>query len=124
MQTPFAIDVSANGERRLVLLRGELDIANAASLEEAVRELCAGGTREIVVDLRGVEFIDSSGLRALLASMSVCEEHDCSYLVEQELPVAVRRLFDVAGVGGRFAYTDGGAPGSRHMRHSGGAPLP
>ncbi len=121
MQTPFAIDVSANGERRLVSLRGELDIAHAASLEEAVRELCTSGAREIVVDLRGVEFIDSSGLRALLASMSVCEEHDCRYLVEQELPMAVRRLFDVAGVGGRFAYT--GAPGSRHMRHSGGAPL-
>jgi anti-anti-sigma factor len=120
MQTPFAIEIRANGERQVVSLSGELDIAHAPSLDEAVRELCAAGAREIVVDLGGVDFIDSSGLRALLASMSVCEDHGCRYLLEQELPMSVKRLFDVAGVGGRFAYTD---DGSRHMRQSGGAPL-
>jgi anti-anti-sigma factor len=46
--------------RAVVVLRGELDVADAASVAAAVR------ARELIVDLAGLEFIDSSGLTALL----------------------------------------------------------
>jgi anti-sigma B factor antagonist len=51
-----------------VALTGELDIATAPRLEEEVRRLEAEGRGLIVLDLRGLEFMDSSGLRALLAA--------------------------------------------------------
>jgi len=51
-----------------VSLLGELDIATAPKLEDEVRRLEAAGCRLIVIDLRGLEFMDSSGLRALLAA--------------------------------------------------------
>lgn len=104
METPFAIDISADGGRRLLALRGELDLAHAPDLEQVVRNMCRDGVREIVVDLRGIAFIDSSGLRALLSSMSVCEERGCRYVLDPELPMAVKRLFEVAGVGSRFEF--------------------
>lgn len=105
MQTPFAIDISANADRRLVALSGELDIAHAPDLEAAIAKLCDEGAHEIVVDLSDVVFIDSSGLRALLAGMSTCSERGCSYLLDPDLPMAVRRLFEVAGVGSRFSFS-------------------
>jgi anti-sigma B factor antagonist len=45
--------------------RGDLDIATAPRLAAAIDELPAH-VRKVVVDLRGVTFVDSSGLRGLL----------------------------------------------------------
>jgi anti-sigma B factor antagonist len=52
----------------VVELTGELDIATAPKLEDEVRRLEAEGGKLIAIDLRGLEFMDSSGLRALLAA--------------------------------------------------------
>ena len=51
--------------RAVVVLRGELDIAEAASVAAALKAVAARG-RELIVDLAGLEFIDCSGLTALL----------------------------------------------------------
>ena len=51
--------------RAVVALRGELDIADAASVGAALTAVAARG-RELIVDLAGLEFIDCSGLTALL----------------------------------------------------------
>jgi anti-sigma B factor antagonist len=53
------------GDQAIVALRGELDVVDAASLAAA---LVAAVAREpvIIVDLAGLEFIDSSGAAALV----------------------------------------------------------
>jgi anti-sigma B factor antagonist len=51
--------------RAVVALRGELDIADAASVGAALTAVAAR-ERELIVDLAGLEFIDCSGLTALL----------------------------------------------------------
>lgn len=51
--------------RVVVVLRGDLDVAEAASVAAALTEI-AIRQRQIVVDLAGLEFIDSSGLAALV----------------------------------------------------------
>jgi anti-sigma B factor antagonist len=53
-----------DGEVCLVA-RGELDIAAAAAFRSATGEL-AGGTQRVVLDLRDIEFMDSTGLYALI----------------------------------------------------------
>lgn len=45
---------------------GELDLATAPGLSAAARDAIANGAGEIVFDLAGLEFMDSSGLRVLL----------------------------------------------------------
>jgi anti-sigma B factor antagonist len=59
----FSVDLSASeyGGHVVVALRGELDIAGAAAAPATV----AARKPEIVVDLAGLEFIDSSGVAAL-----------------------------------------------------------
>lgn len=51
--------------RAVVALRGELDVAGAASVAAALIAVAARA-RELIVDLAGLEFIDSSGLAALV----------------------------------------------------------
>lgn len=51
----------ADGAR--LRLAGELDIATVALLESAVQQVLDDGTRDLVIDMRELAFIDSSGLR-------------------------------------------------------------
>jgi anti-sigma B factor antagonist len=65
------IDVSREGDRVVLRLDGELDLASVPLLEDAVVNTTlndGGGGAELtmVLDLRGLEFIDSTGLRAIL----------------------------------------------------------
>jgi anti-anti-sigma factor len=49
------------------VVAGEIDFANASSLQTRISQACAErGTHALVLDLAGVEFMDSSGLRAIL----------------------------------------------------------
>jgi anti-anti-sigma factor len=63
----FEADIEVRGDDLWVLPRGDLDIGGAPELEEALRLALASDATAIVVDLRGVELLDSTGLRALLA---------------------------------------------------------
>lgn len=64
-----------------VVLSGELDIATAPRLEEEVRRVEAEGRKLIIVDLRGLEFMDSSGLRALLAADTRARERGARLVI-------------------------------------------
>ena len=64
-----------------VALVGELDIATAPKLDEEVRRLEAEGRELIVIDLRGLEFMDSGGLRALLAADARARERGARVVI-------------------------------------------
>ena len=61
---PFRLDVDAQQERTVFRLAGELDMATVSQLEEALGE--HENASEIVFDLRGLSFLDSMGLSALV----------------------------------------------------------
>src|ERR1700751_2448 len=50
-----------------VVVRGEVDMATATQLRDALTELVDGGATRIVLDCRGLEFLDSSGIGVLIA---------------------------------------------------------
>ncbi len=60
------IDVSREGERVVLRLDGELDLASVPLLEREVELAMRDDTASIVLDLRGLEFLDSTGLRTIL----------------------------------------------------------
>ena len=62
----FEADLEARGEELWVLPRGDLDISGAPELAETLRLALASDAAGIVVDLRGLELMDSTGLRTLL----------------------------------------------------------
>ena len=82
--------------RHTLVLEGEMDLVTAPELEDMVAALCLEGASELVLDMRQVVFIDSSGLRTLLASMDMCGLHGCELKL---IPGAAgRRLFELTGV--------------------------
>lgn len=52
----------------VVEVTGEMDYSNAAQLSGAAADVLGSGRRELLVDLRGLAFMDSSGLGALIAA--------------------------------------------------------
>ena len=65
--TGFSISISDHDGRAVVVTRGELDLATAPELEAAHPGALDGG-QDVVVDLRELEFMDSTGLRVLVAA--------------------------------------------------------
>jgi serine/threonine-protein kinase RsbW len=61
----FNLSAERDGERLLVACRGELDLTTVPELEELLSTSAPYG--ELEIDLAGLEFIDSSGLRLLLS---------------------------------------------------------
>ena len=84
-----------------VAVEGELDIATAPRLEAALIDVERNGTRELVVDLANVRFMDSSGLRSLLSARRRAEGAGRALRLVN-VPPDVARVFDVTGVGRIF----------------------
>ncbi len=64
--SPFEIHSELRSDGGRLILTGELDIATTPQVEDAVRVMLAHRVRRLVVDLSGLTFIDSSGLRMLI----------------------------------------------------------
>ena len=64
----LAIEARRHRRTALVALRGELDLVTVSKVAEVLDDLAPGadGVRHIVLDLRGVTFMDLDGLRELL----------------------------------------------------------
>lgn len=65
---PLDIQVSAEGSRALVAVRGEIDLATQAEFRAVLSDLVVSGQIDLAIDLSGVEFIDSTGLGALIGA--------------------------------------------------------
>ena len=50
----------------IIALTGRIDATTASSFETSCRELLDSGAKKVVVDLGGVEYISSAGLRVIL----------------------------------------------------------
>ncbi len=92
----FEIVHEAEGSGHTLTLAGELDIAAAPRLEKTVRDLCDDGASEIVLDLGGLEFIDSTGLHALIGGMRHCRACGCAFLLTRA-GTQTMRLFELTG---------------------------
>ncbi len=95
---PVPFDVRVCPYREAVHLKvvGELDLATIDTLQAEHERMLARGFRHVVVDLRGLEFIDVAGLRLLLA-LTAEARRDGWRLSLIQGPYAVRRLFDLTG---------------------------
>ena len=100
---PFAVSVSRGADETLVAPRGELDLAAADELAQAVTDLWSAGADRILIDLQPLDFIDSSGLRTLLA-LREAALRDRRELALRAGPPAVQRIFDLTGTSGLFRW--------------------
>lgn len=95
-ETPLAVTLrSMEGARAEVVAVGEVDASTQDLLRSQLIDVIGQGVTEIVLDLRDVSFLDSSGLRGLVeavqrgAALRLCH-----------LQPAVQRVFDVVTIPG------------------------
>lgn len=67
----LGVQLEQQGERVVVGAWGELDVASAEKFEEKLRQAIKGSAFGVILDLGGVTFIDSTGLRVLISAAAL-----------------------------------------------------
>jgi anti-sigma B factor antagonist len=100
----FSVSTAEDDGRAVVVPRGELDIATAPELETVVRERLDAG-QDVVVDLRELSFMDSTGLRVLVSAHARAGAPRFA-LVRPAAGSAVAKLLAIAGVEDQLELLD------------------
>ena len=101
-----------DGSAAVLTLAGDFDMHTVQSVAQPVEELLQDPPHDLVVDLSGVDFIDSSGIALLVKVYGrVVREGDGTMRVDRTSPVA-RRLLEVCGLLETF-----GIDGTRAAAH-------
>lgn len=93
----LSIDIKNDGDLTVYRLRGSLDLATSPSVRAALMEAASEGKHDLVVDLTKLEFLDSTGLGALIGAHRRALEHGGKVrLAVGEGPIA--RLLNITGL--------------------------
>lgn len=99
MTTAFTYRVDRETDRVTVHLAGEVDLAAAPRVELAIDEALAGEEVIVVtIDLDGVTFLDSTGLRVLVAAHTRCAGEG-RRLTLVNPSTSVSRILEITGLG-------------------------
>ena len=104
---PFSISIDDQPARALVAVEGELDLATAPALEDAVMaRLLDGG--HVLLDLGGLEFMDSTGVRVIVSAHRAAQEHGGRFMLVRTPPDGpVGRVLRISGLDGVLDIVDG-----------------
>ena len=103
----FELAVDMDERRATYTPRGELDLATAPELEQKVLAAVRDGGREVVVDLRELTFMDSTGVRAIVAAHHAAEASGTTLRVVRPRPgSAVLRVIEISGIGEALGLVD------------------
>lgn len=105
MQSHFRVEVRNADATTVISVSGELDLASSPALEEELERVSQSDAQLVVVDLRNLEFMDSTGLSVLVRAHQRAEENGRRLgLVNGSQQV--QRLLTLTGVADRLTLTD------------------
>ena len=86
-------------------IEGEVDLYNAPQIKDTVRKQIEGGKNQILINLRAVSYIDSSGIGALISSLSNVKKAG-GVLKISDIQGSVRKVFELTKLTGFFEIFD------------------
>lgn len=86
----------------VVAVRGEIDMATAPRLRERLMVLASQGTQDVVVDLEGVDFLDSTGIGVLIGGMKRQRGLDGDLTLVCTRP-RILKVFEITGLNQAFS---------------------
>ncbi|MEX2195066.1 MAG: STAS domain-containing protein [Thermoleophilaceae bacterium] len=99
------IDIEAANGRARIALSGELDISSARRVEDELTSLQAQSPEMLVLDLRELEFMDSTGLRLIVRADEAARAGGTRFLIVRG-PEPVQRVFQIVGLDTRLDMAD------------------
>lgn len=93
---PLRCPVRPHRDELWVAPDGELDLDSADVVHAVIDEYLGAGFARLVLDLRGVTFIDSTGLRTLIRASRTAAAHGVDFAVAPG-PPEVQRIFEITG---------------------------
>ena len=118
---PFDVTAQRDDGVATVVVSGELDLATVPRLSATVAE--HGDARLLVLDLKAVTFIDSTGVRVLIEADRACAGSR-SRLVVLAGDGPVRRVLDLCALDGRLAVvTDHPSPAAQRVAVTDAGPM-
>jgi anti-sigma B factor antagonist len=100
----FRCEVTEGRASALVELHGELDLATVDEVSVALQALVTTN-RSVVVDLRGLRFLDSSGLRLIVETDALARQDGFNFTLVRG-PTTVQRLFVLTGLDDHLVFVD------------------
>jgi anti-sigma B factor antagonist len=100
----FDVNTHQQGTALVVAPQGEIDLATVDLVRQAVERERQPG-QDMVLDLRAVGFMDTSGLRYVLELVEWAERDGFSVRIVRG-PAAVQRVFEVSGLEPRLPFVD------------------
>lgn len=89
----------------VLAVKGEVDVYTAPRLREKLVELVSLGQHQIVVDLQGVDFLDSTGLGVLVGGLKRLRSHDGDLTLVCTQP-RILKVFEITGLTKVFSIHD------------------
>jgi anti-sigma B factor antagonist len=94
----MGLTVNSVGTTRTVSVTGELDLSSVAIFTTAIEECRGDKVGVVIVDLSALEFIDSTGMAAMVMANKLLSESDCALRIVPSNSNAVNRLFELVGL--------------------------
>ncbi len=102
----LAVVVKSEGDTHTISLSGELDLSNAETFRAALEEAEAIAEATITIDMRRLDFIDSTGIALLVAShRRLNSDADRLRILASEAS-AVRRVLSVTGLDSSLPFVE------------------
>ena len=93
----LGLDVSERDGFSVLAVSGEVDVATVPRLREQLHGLVAQGSNKIIVNLDGVDFLDSTGLGVIVSALKRTRTHGGDLRIVSTRP-SVRQLFELTGL--------------------------
>ncbi len=81
----------------LIEIKGRLDSASAPQLSEKLNEVMEKGHYKLVLDLAGLDFISSAGLRVLVNTQKTCKRYNRGEVILTRVPANIKESLDLVG---------------------------
>jgi anti-sigma B factor antagonist len=105
VQSHFRVEVHNEAQATVIAVSGELDLASSPALQEELDRVSASESDLLIIDLRDLDFMDSTGLSVLVRAHQRAEQEG-RRLAMVKGPQQVQRLLSLTGVADRLTLID------------------